>query len=223
VTTGSVEPLSKLHALWGDEVAFVDVVIRQAHPGPGAPTYRNFEEKMRDAEAYQREFGIEWPVLVDDLGGTTHQVYGGLADPTYLIDRDGRVAFYVMWTHAPTLHKAIEQLMRQDGRGVAGGGMDRTPHILPAMTDGWNGLRRGLPQSLIDMETAAPTTGVSAWLGHQLRPLLAPLTLRATPLPPAAKAGLALGAAALGVLVVQSFRRDSRRDGWMRSFSRLWR
>jgi cardiolipin synthase A/B len=32
VTTGSVKPLSKLHALWGAEVEFVDVVIRQAHP-----------------------------------------------------------------------------------------------------------------------------------------------------------------------------------------------
>ena len=222
MTTGSVEPLSKLHALWGAEVDFVDVVIRQAHPGPGAPTYHSFEEKMRDAEAYQREFRIEWPVLVDDLAGTTHQVYGGLADPTYLIDRDGRVAFYVMWTHAPTLYRAIEQLMRQGGRGMVNGGVDRTPHILPAMTDGWNGLRRGLPQSLIDMETAAPTTGVGAWLGHQLRPLLAPLTLRAEPLPPAAKAGLALGAAALIVLGARAFRRDSRRNDWKRSFSRLW-
>jgi hypothetical protein len=35
---------------------------------------------------------------------------------------------------------------------VVNGGVDRTPHILPAMTDGWNGLRRGLPQSLIDGE-----------------------------------------------------------------------
>lgn len=206
MTTGSVEPLRKLHALWGDKVDFVDVIIRQAHPGPGAPTYYSFEEKMQDAEAYQREFGIEWPVLVDNLAGTTHQVYGGLADPAYLIDRNGRVAFYVMWTHAPTLHKAIEQLMRQDGRGVVNRGIDRTPHILPAMTDGWNGLRRGLPQSLIDMETAVPTTGVSAWLGHQLRPLLAPLTLRSKPLPPVAKAGLALGAAALIVLGAKALR-----------------
>lgn len=140
----------------------------------------------------------------------------------FIIDRDGRVAFYVMWTHAPTLYKAIEQLMRQDGHGVVNGGVDRTPHILPAMTDGWNGLRRGLPQSLIDMETATPTTGVSAWLGHQLRPLLAPLTLRAEPLPPAAKAGLALGAVALVVLGAQAFRRDSRRDDWMRYLGRLW-
>ena len=80
--------------------------------------------------------------MVDDLQGTTHQVYGGLADPTYLIDADGRVAFYDMWTHAPTLHKAIEELMNQDGPGILKGGTERAPHLLTSMTDGWKGLPR---------------------------------------------------------------------------------
>ena len=70
---------------------FIDVVIRQAHPGPEVPAYDTFEQKLHDAERYRREEAIPWPVLVDDLEGTVHQAYGGLADPTYLIDRDGRV------------------------------------------------------------------------------------------------------------------------------------
>lgn len=188
---------------------FVDVVIRQAHPGPDARPYHNFEEKMRDAERYQREEGIRWTVLVDDLPGMTHQVYGGLADPTYIIDRDGRVTFYNMWTHAPTLHTSLEGLMRQGGRGVVNGGIDQTPHLLPSMTDGWKGLRRGLPQSLIDIETAAPTVGISTWLGYQLRPLIAPLTLRDKPLPTSAKVGLAVGAAGLLLLGARALARKS--------------
>jgi len=191
-------------------VHFVDVVIRQAHPGPDAPAYHSFEEKMRDAERYQREEGIAWTVLVDDLEGTAHQVYGGLADPTYIIDSDGRVAFYNMWTHAPTLHTSLEMLTKQGGRGVVNGGIDQTPHLLPSMTDGWKGLRRGLPQSLIDIETAAPTVGISTWLGYQLRPLTAPLTLRAKPLPTSAKIGLGVGAAALLLLGAKALTRDRR-------------
>ena len=134
---------------WNDEVEFVDVVIRQAHPRPGVPTYHSFEQKMHDAESYKREDNIAWTVLVDDLPGMTHQVYGGLADPTYIIDQEGRVAFYSMWTHAPTLHTSLEMLRAQGWRGVVGGGIDKTPHVAAAMTDGWNGLRRGLPQSLM--------------------------------------------------------------------------
>ncbi|MDQ4076426.1 MAG: hypothetical protein M3220_09295, partial [Chloroflexota bacterium] len=183
-----------MHELWGDQVHFVDVLIRQAHPGPTVRPYDNFDEKMQDGYRYQQEEGIPWPVLVDDVPGTVHQVYGGLADPTYLIDADGRVAFYNMWTYAPTLHKAIEALLRRGGHGVVQGGIDHIPYLLPAMTDGWRGLRRGLPQSFIDIETAAPLMGSSIWLGYQMRALLAPLTLRARPLPTPVKAGLALGA-----------------------------
>ncbi len=96
--------MKKLHSLWGDRVQFVDVLIRQAHPGPDVPPYKSFNQKMYDAHRYKQDDGIPWTVLADDLQGTVHQVYGGLADPTYLIDADGRVAYYDMWTHAPTLY-----------------------------------------------------------------------------------------------------------------------
>ncbi len=166
---------------------------------------------MRDGERYKQEDGIPHLVLVDDLRGTTHQVYGGLADPTYLIDADGRVAFYNMWTHAPTLHEAIEELMNQGGRGIVKGGTDRTPHLLASMTDGWKGLRRGLPQSFIDLESSMPGAASGPWLGYRLRPLLAPLALRGKPLPVPIKVGLAVGAGVLIALVANALRRGGER------------
>ena len=208
---GSVEPMKQLYARWHGRVHFVDVVIRQAHPGPGAPAYTHFDQKLADARRYQEQAQIPWSVVVDDLAGTTHQVYGGLADPTYLIDRAGRVAFYNMWTHVPTLHQALDALDQQGGRGVVCGGVDRRPHILPALTDGWRGLRRGWPQSFVELETAAPLTASSTWLGYQLRPLLAPLTLQAKPLPAAVRLGLTAGAVAVvGLLARRMVRGPSR-------------
>lgn len=194
--------MNKLYARWGAQVHFVDVVIRQAHPGPDVPPYASFEQKLEDGRRYQQAEGIPWTVLVDDLAGTAHQVYGGLADPIYLIDADGRVAFYNMWTHVPTVHEAIEALVQQRGRGVVNGGIDHVVHLAASMTDGWKGLRRGLPQSLIDIETAGPGTGIGPWLGYQLRPLLAPLTLRARPLPASVRVVLAVGTATAMVLAV---------------------
>lgn len=185
---------------------FVDILIRQAHPGPEVPPYQHFEQKWQDALRYQREEGIPWDVLVDDLEGTTHQLYGGLADPTYLIDAEGNVAFYNMWTHVPTLHRAITTLMRQGGRGVVIRGIDSRLHVLPSFADGWRGLRRGLPQSFIDLETSAPTLASGTWLGHWLRPLLAPLALRAKPLPGPLRFSIALGAALLVTAVGRLYR-----------------
>ena len=192
---------------------FVDVLIRQAHPGPGAEPYRDFPQKLRDAERWKDEDGIPYTVAADDLEGTVHQTYGGLADPTYLIDSEGRVVFYNMWTHAPTLHRAIEELLAGGvpAGGVVLGGVDRTPHMAAAMTNGWKGLRRGLPQSLIDIETAFPTSGLMPLLGYQMRAVLAPVTLRAKPLPAAAKVALAVGAGALlaGIVLAARRRRDA--------------
>ncbi len=141
-------------------------------------------------------------MLADDLGGSVHQVYGGLADPTYLIDAKGRVAYYNMWTFAPNLDRAIAELLVRGGVGPVAGGIDHVLHPWPAIADGWKGLSRALPQSYDDLEQAARGSAAAIKLGHALRPLLAPLALRAAPLPPIARylilvvaflVGLALG------------------------------
>ncbi len=130
-----------------------------------------------------------------------------MADPTYLIDAGGRVSFYNMWTHAPTLFEAIEELLNKGGRGVVKGGMHRQPHLLATITDGWKGLRKGFPQSAIELELSAPGMASGPWLGYQIRPLLAPLTLRGKPLPASVKFGLAIGAGALLALGIRALAR----------------
>lgn len=178
----------------------MDVVVRQNHPGEDVPPYSEFASKMRDADRYRREEQTPWAVVVDDLQGTTHQAYGGMADPSYLIDRNGRVSFYNMWTHVPTLYVAIKALLAQSGEGVVNGGIDHGMHFAPAMTAGWPSIQRGLPQSHIDLETAVPGMGASLWLGYKLRKVLAPFTQREKPLPRSAKTillAIGVGAAVL--------------------------
>ena len=130
-----------------------------------------------------------------------------MADPTYLIDADGRVSFYNMWTHAPTLFEAIEELTNKGGRGIVKGGTHRLPHLLATITDGWKGLRKGFPQSAIELELSAPGMASGPWLGYQIRPLLAPLTLRGKPLSVPVKFGLAIGAGALLALGIRALAR----------------
>ena len=115
-----------------------------------------------------------------------------------------------MWTHAPTLHRALTALAGQNGSGVVLGGWDRQPHILHAIADGWRALRRGAPQSLIDMEKALPGSALLPWLGYQLRPALGPVALRDTPLPTAARIGLAAGGAALAWLAISAATRNGK-------------
>ncbi len=179
---------------------FVDIFIRQAHPGELRGPYQSYEEKLEEAREYKREEGIEWPVLVDDYAGTVHRVYSReMADPSFLVDSDGRVAFYGMWTHPPTLKRAIDELLERDGRGTVAGGIDRMPHLFASFVDGYHGPRRGGRRAVLEYDLAGLGAGTLSFLGNKAKPLLAPVALRATPLPTAARVALATGGLMAGL------------------------
>ena len=173
---------------------FVNVAIRQAHPGERRGTYRGYREKLEGAREGKREEGIPWTVLVDDYAGTWHRAYSSeLTDPVFLIDADGRVAFYLMWAHAPTMKRAIDELLERGGRGTVAGGIDRVPHLFASFVNGYHGLERGGKRAAREYNTGAFGAGALTFLGSKARPVLAPLALRAEPLPAAAKLALLLG------------------------------
>jgi len=174
-------------------VHFLDIFVRQAHPGPMVPPYTSYEQKMSDAKIYKESEEIPWQVLVDDLEGRVHQVYGTLPNPTYVLTGEGRIAFYDVWSHAPTVFRTLEDMMGPGGACVVRGGIDRMPHAIASMANGWPALERGLPQSYSDLEKVMPGLAAGIKYGYRLKPVLAPLALRAKPFPITSK-GTALGA-----------------------------
>lgn len=199
VTRGGVSTMRELHRLYGQRVRFVEVVVRQAHPGERHGSYRSYEDKLEDTRGYEREEGIPWPVLCDDLLGTVQRAYGGLAAAVYLIDSRGIVAFCGTWGQAPALREAIDDLLARGGAGApAGKGTDRRPHLAAAIVAGQGGPLRGGRRSLIDLELGFPGANLLMILGRAGRPLLAPLALRTTPLPTKTRGLLALGVIGAG-------------------------
>jgi hypothetical protein len=194
VTRGGVHTMRELHRRYGQRVQFLEVLVRQAHPGERHGAYRTYEQKLADACAYRREEQLPWPVLVDDLGGRVQRAYGGLAAAAYLLDTQGRVAFCGTWGQSPALRAAIDELL---ARGVAGGpvgrGSDRRPHLGAAIVAGQGGPLRGGRRALLDLELGFPGALLLMSVGRVARPVLAPVVLRATPLPPQARAALLVG------------------------------
>ncbi len=132
-------------------------------------------------------------MLVDDYAGTWHRTYSSeMTDPVFLIGSDGRISFYLMWAHAPTLKRAIDELLEQGGRGVVAGGIDRAPHLFASFVNGYHGLRRGGKRAGREYNTGAFGAGTLTFLGSKARPVLAPIALRAEPLPVAARVALLL-------------------------------
>ena len=126
-----------------------------------------------------------------------------MTDPVFLIDADGRVAFYLMWAHAPTLKRAIDELLERGGRGVVAGGIDKTVHLFASFVNGYHGLMRGGKRAVREYNTGAFGAGALTFLGSRARPLLAPLALRAEPLPAEARFALLLGGLAFVSLVAK--------------------
>lgn len=203
VTIGTVESFSELYSKWGDRVQFVEVVIRQAHPGHRVPAHTTDEQKEEEAFSYKVENGLPWAVAADDVEGTTHQVYGTLAAPVYLIDSEGRVAWYSLWSNARVVDHAIETLLDRGGVGVVEPGVSRSADVKAVITQGWPGIRRGLPQSLVDLETATPGVGMLLWAGYQARKLMG----SAGRLSLASRTAFGIGAAAIAIGVALAVRR----------------
>ncbi|MBA3885445.1 MAG: hypothetical protein H0X67_06895 [Acidobacteria bacterium] len=199
--------MKQLHERYGDRVRFFDVSVRQAHPGELRGAYRTYEEKLEGAREYKREENLPWPLLVDDYAGTVHKAYSGeMADPVFLIDSEGKVSFYGMWTHAPTLKKALDELLARGGRGIALG-IDRTPHLFASFVDGWRGPRRGGMRAVLEYDLGGFGAGTLSFLGNKAKPVLGPLALRAAPLPTSAKLVLASGLAVAAASAVGLLRR----------------
>src|SRR5581483_3171638 len=83
------------------------------------------------AERLREEEDLAVPVLLDELDGRVHRRYGGRPNPTYIIDKSGRVAFRSTWTRPGVIREALEELLevqekREVDHAVVGGGEDRS-------------------------------------------------------------------------------------------------
>lgn len=199
VTRGGISTMGELHELYGDRVTFIEVLVRQAHPGERHGPYDSDDQKVAEARDYRAEEHIRWLVLIDTLDGETQRAYGGLAAAAYLIDRRGVVSFCGTWGQSPVLRAAIDDLLDRDGVGApAGKGLDRRPHLAAAIVAGQGGPLRGGRQALIDLELGFPGGNLLMAAGRLARPLLAPLALRTTPLPRTALVAFVVGLVAAG-------------------------
>lgn len=207
LTHGSVYGLEETHRQFGDRAHWFYLYVREAHPGERLPRHATYEQKREQAEFFRQADQVPWPILVDDLAGAVAHAYTTLPNAQFLIDAEGTVAFRGDVAHGPTLHRALDRLLRQGGRGAISGADDSMPHMLGATAFGWEGIARGGEVSVQDIWKGVPPMAANLWLGNQMKPLLAPLASRGKPIPSGVK--LAAGAVLLGLLLS---RRGGRRS-----------
>lgn len=135
------------------------VYVREAHPGERYPAHRSMDQKLAQAEAFQQLWDVQRPILVDDLVGSGHRLYGKLPNMTYLIGKGGKVLFRADWTDPPTIRTAMDYLL--DARSRRREGARLGPFYAELVGYRWadkarfqEGLERAGPQAIQDYAEA---------------------------------------------------------------------
>jgi peroxiredoxin len=130
------------------EVEFLFIYVREAHPGVDLPAHHSMEDKARAALLLRDQERIEFPVLVDELGGEVHRKYGALPNASFVVDTTGRIAYRSLASHSHSLGAALEELLeRQKDRGfqhaVVHGGEDTVTPSLKTFLNAYRAIERG--------------------------------------------------------------------------------
>ncbi|HMK31684.1 MAG TPA: deiodinase-like protein [Terriglobales bacterium] len=201
-TAASIGPLNELYEEYkdSDEVAFVFVYVREAHPGEKLPGHRSFREKVRAAELFREEEYVDIPILVDSLEGRIHRAYGKAPNPTYVIDKSGHIAFRCLWTQADVIADALEALV-EDGaeRAVVEGGEDTSLPVASAVVHTHRALERGGERAI---ENFRSEMGRPGRLAETASRVMGPIAMH----PERAIAGAAIAAGVIAAGLFAGFR-----------------
>lgn len=134
------------------EAAFFVIYTREAHPGEVTPEHRSLESKQAAARRLLNEEHLSRTVLIDNLDGSVHHLYGPAWDSVYVLGSSHKVALRQAWTHPDEVESVLAALAS---------GSAPTPHQTtgmapPAGAPMGQGLLRGGKQALIDFYETAP-------------------------------------------------------------------
>ncbi len=93
---------------------FLFIYVREAHPDdfPDHPAHQEFEQKWKHALDLRERHGTPRNILVDDLDGEVHRIYGGRPNMSWIVDHTGMVSYKADWTSAPDIRSALEETLR---------------------------------------------------------------------------------------------------------------
>ena len=169
VTDSAAPGLNRLHARFGDQVQFVMVNVREAHPGANAPQPTEIEEKRTHAERLRDLHTIPYTVAVDDIDGTLHRTLSPKPNSAYLLGADGTILFRAHWANdTSAIERALEAVSegrpppRSESRGLIRPIWPTMRYVAPTLDRAGRGAWR-------DMWLAAPPMAAAAALLRVLR------------------------------------------------------
>jgi len=168
MTASSAPILKRLYEEFGDQVEFMTLYVREAHPGEHFNQTETIEQKVKYAQEFKERDQIPWTIAVDDVDGTLHQKLGSHPNATYILDSSGNVAFRVLWSNdGRSLRKGLKAVL-------SGRSGERRPKVVPMLAGMGSmpeSLERSGPTAKRDVLRQAPPMYFMAQIAKQFRPL----------------------------------------------------
>lgn len=187
MTASSIAPLKELHAEFGDQVTFITLNVREAHPAENVRQPNTSEQKRQHARLLKEQFGIPWSVVSDDIDGTLHRALDTKPNAAYLMNTEGQLVFRSLWAgDRAALRVALKSVIDEE-TPVLGESTRILGPIIRSMGYFNDVFKRAGPQAMRDMLLAAPpvaivgkTAGLFRRLDPDRRGILALLTVLVT-------------------------------------------
>ncbi len=112
-----VKGMHELAAEFPDCV-FLVLYVREAHPGAKVCQHRSDADKAARASELKEVFQENREILVDDLEGTAHALYGAMPNSVFIIDAEGLIAFRSDWNDVSATGKALTRLQRGESAAM---------------------------------------------------------------------------------------------------------
>ncbi|MCF6326971.1 MAG: redoxin domain-containing protein [Devosiaceae bacterium] len=92
-------------------VKFVVLYVREAHPGAKIRQHEVMGDKYSSAQKLDDGSGDLREVLVDDIEGHAHKLYGSYPNAVFVVNKNGCVVFTSDWNDANATGRALKLLL----------------------------------------------------------------------------------------------------------------
>ena len=133
------------------EATFLVLYTREAHPGAAIPPTTTMQAKLANARRLRDDDGEMRQLLVDDVDGTAHKLYGELPNAVFVFDEKGRVVFRASWNDVDVVETVLTRLAAGQPIGVV-----KPRFKLPPLRVSLRVFRRAGWQSLTDFLRQLP-------------------------------------------------------------------
>lgn len=166
MTASSSEPLKRVYQQFKEEITFLSLYVREAHPGDFYHQAMTIDEKIKYAQDLKERDQIPWEFLVDDLDGTLHRQLGSLPNAVYIVDTSGKVAYRVLWAND---ERAVRKAIMNVLSGETGQAKPMMVPMLAGMGSMGESLDRSGPIAKKDVLKQAPPMFFMAQIAKQFK------------------------------------------------------